>query len=43
VPEAHTGDKLMALWMAREDGRRIFARFFGSGKFYEGSSAGAIG
>ena len=33
----------MALWMAREVGRRIFARFFGLGKHYEGSSARAIG
>lgn len=31
VPEAHTGDALMAKWMAREIGRKIFARFFGSG------------
>lgn len=43
VPEAHTGDKLMATWMAREIGRKIFARFYGSGRRYEGSSVRAIG
>jgi len=43
VPEAHTGDRLMATWFAREIGRRIFARFFGSGRFYSGSSVRAIG
>lgn len=31
VPEAHTGDRLMSLWFAREIGRRIFAKFFGLG------------
>lgn len=31
VPEAHTGDRLMSLWFAREIGRRIFAKFFGQG------------
>jgi len=43
VPEAHTGDRLMATWFAREIGRRIFARFYGSGRFYSGSSVRAIG
>jgi hypothetical protein len=37
VPEAHTGDMLMAKWMAREIGRKIFARYFGTG-----ASAGSI-
>lgn len=42
VPEAHTGDALMAKWMAREIGRRIFARFFGPGAT-GGSVVRAIG
>lgn len=42
VPEAHTGDSLMAKWFAREIGRKIFARFFGSGTS-GGSIVRAIG
>lgn len=42
VPEAHTGDALMAKWIAREIGRRIFARFFGPGAT-GGSIVRAIG
>lgn len=29
VPEAHTGDHLMSIWLAREVGRDIFRRLFG--------------
>lgn len=44
VPEAHTGDHLMSAWIAREIGRRIFAKFFGSGgDRREGSMVRAIG
>jgi hypothetical protein len=42
VPEAHTGDHLMSAWFAREIGRRIFARFYGSNRT-EGSIVRAIG
>lgn len=42
VPEAHTGDALMAKWFAREVGRKIFMRFFGPGAT-GGSIVRAIG